>query len=111
MRSQAGCEASGRRKSNRSVAVTLSLLEDAPQGAGVRPWPRAVFGKNLNRLRTPSGWTQDDMAGLAQIDRRSVQRIEAGTANPGIDLLCRLRKALNASWVELLRGVGKPGGG
>ena len=50
------------------------------------------------------------MAGLAQIDRRSVQRIEAGTANPGIDVLCRLREALNASWAELLWGIGKADG-
>jgi len=76
----------------------------------VRPLPRAILGKNLNRLRTQAGLTQDDVAGLAQIDRRSVQRIEAGTANLGIDVLCRLREARNASWVELLRGVGKPGG-
>jgi len=85
-------------------------LAAAPQGAGVRPLPRAILGKNLNRLRTQAGLTQDDVAGLAQIDRRSVQRIEAGTANLGIDVLCRLREARNASWVELLRGVGKPGG-
>ena len=30
------------------------------------------------------GLTQDDLAERAEIDRRYVQRIEAGTANPGI---------------------------
>ena len=79
------------------------------RGASVPP-PRAVLGKNLNRLRTQAGWTQDDVAGLAQFDRRYVQRIEAGTANPGIDVIRRVREALNASWAELLRGVGKAGG-
>jgi transcriptional regulator with XRE-family HTH domain len=52
------------------------------------------------------GLTQDAFAEAAEIDRRYVQRIEAGTANPGIDVLCRVRKALKASWAELLRGLG-----
>lgn len=56
------------------------------------------------------GMTQDDLAGLAEIDRRYVQRIEAGTANPGIDVICRVREALGASWDEVLRGVGKSSG-
>ena len=54
--------------------------------------------------------TQDDRAGLAEIDRRHVQRIEAGTANPGIDVICRVREALRASWDEMLRGLSKSSG-
>ena len=50
------------------------------------------------------GLTRDD---LAEIDRRYVQRIEAGTANPGIDVISRVREALRASWDELLRGLSK----
>ena len=53
------------------------------------------------------GLTQDDLAGLAEIDRRYVQRIEAGTANPGIDIICQIREALRASWDEMLLGLGK----
>lgn len=73
----------------------------------VRLLPRAILGKNINRLRTERGLTQDDLAGLAEIDRRYVQRIEAGTANPGIDVICRIRHALHAPWKELLRGLGE----
>ena len=73
----------------------------------MRQPPRATLGKNINRLRMQRGLTQDDLAGLAEIDRRYVQRIEAGTANPGIDVICRVRDALRASWDELLRGLGK----
>ncbi len=50
------------------------------------------------------GMTQDDLAGLAEIDRRYVQCIEAGTANPGIDVICRVRGAPGASWDEVLGG-------
>ena len=76
----------------------------------MRPPPRAILGKNINRLRPRAGLTQDDVDGLAEIDRRTMQRIEAGTANPGIDVICRLRAALGASWEEILRGLGKAGG-
>jgi len=76
----------------------------------VRQPPRAILGKNINRLRTQRGLTQDDLAGLAEIDRRYVQRIEAGTANPGIDVICRVREALRASWDEMLRGLSKSSG-
>jgi transcriptional regulator with XRE-family HTH domain len=68
--------------------------------------PRVILGKNVNRLRTARGLTQDQLAEGAEIDRRYVQRIEAGTANPGIDVLIRLRRALDCSWEELLAGVG-----
>lgn len=71
----------------------------------VRNSLRALFGKNVNRLRTRRGFTQDDLAEKAQIDRRYVQRIENGTANPGLDVICRVKKSLKVSWDELLRGI------
>ena len=43
--------------------------------------------------------------GLLKYDRCYVQRIEAGTANPGIDVICRVRVALAASWDALLRNA------
>ncbi len=49
-------------------------------------------------------------AGLAEIDRRDVQRVEAGTANPGIDVIFRVRTALRASWDDMVRGLGKSTG-
>lgn len=49
--------------------------------------------------------TQEDLAEGAEIDRRYVQRIEAGTANPGFDIVARLRAALKCSWDELLKGI------
>ena len=82
----------------------------AAHAAGVPALPRTVLGRNINRLRMERGLTQDDLAERAEIDRRYVQRIEAGTANPGIDVICRLRKALRASWDDLLRGVGGASG-
>ena len=69
--------------------------------------PRAILGKNVNRLRMLRDLTQDDLAELAEIDRRYVQRIEAGTANPGVDVLFRIREALQTTWDELFRGLAR----
>lgn len=49
--------------------------------------------------------TQDALAERAEIDRRYVQRIEAGTANPGVDVLARIRHALGCSWDALVKGI------
>jgi transcriptional regulator with XRE-family HTH domain len=37
--------------------------------------------------------------------RRFLQRIEKGAANPGIDVLSRIRKGLKCSWNELADGI------
>lgn len=64
--------------------------------------PRKVLGKNVHRLRQSNGITQERLSELVEIDRRYVQRIECGTANPGVDVLARLKKAFRCSWDELL---------
>ena len=95
------------KKSDNQSALSFLAVS---HGRWVRQPPRATLGKNINRLRMQRGMTQDDLAGLAEIDRRYVQRIEAGTANPGIDVICRVRDALRASWDEMLRGLSKSSG-
>lgn len=51
------------------------------------------------------GLTQEELADQSRMDRRQLQRIEAGTANPGVEMLVRLRKALDCSWLDLLTGM------
>lgn len=93
--------ASGKKSDNQSALKRRQTFHARP----VRIPPRKTFGRNVNRLRMRRQLTQDDLAETAQIDRRYVQRIENGTANPGLDVICRVKKALRASWDELLRGV------
>jgi transcriptional regulator with XRE-family HTH domain len=69
----------------------------------VKLLPRQILGRNVVRLRTLAGYTQEQLAEFVEIDRRYVQRIEAGTANPGIDIIWRLRKIFQCSWDELLK--------
>ena len=56
----------------------------------------------MARLRGVRGFTQEKLAEMVDVDRRYIQRIEAGTANPGIDVLARLKVALSVSWTRLL---------
>ncbi len=72
------------------------------QHIGLRTERRIILGQNVARLRESRGLTQEKLAELVDVDRRYIQRIEAGTANPGIDVLARLKSALSASWTKLL---------
>jgi transcriptional regulator with XRE-family HTH domain len=51
------------------------------------------------------GMTQDELCERADVSRTYVQYIEAGKANPSIQTVERIRKALKCSWEDLL---GKP---
>ena len=67
---------------------------------------RILLGRNVCRIRQRRrNLTQEKLAELAEIDRRYVQRIEAGTANPGFDVVVRLRRALKCTWKDLLKGM------
>lgn len=66
---------------------------------------RQILGKNVNRLRMTLKLTQEELSDQAQIDRRQIQRIEAGTANPGVEMLARLRRTLECSWQDLFNGI------
>tara|TARA_R110002049_G_scaffold137349_3_gene297295 strand:- start:362 stop:508 length:147 start_codon:yes stop_codon:yes gene_type:complete len=46
--------------------------------------------------------SQEKLAEVARIDRRYVQRIEAGIANPSVEVLERLKTALKCTWDDLL---------
>ena len=67
-----------------------------------RPLPHVVVGQNVNRLRNAQRLTQERLCELAQIDRRSLQRIEAGQWNMTIDYLDRLRRGLRCTWNDLI---------
>ena len=58
---------------------------------------------NVVRLRKQRGITQEQLAGEARISCRYLQDLEAGTeANPSLDILRRLKTALDCSWIALL---------
>lgn len=62
------------------------------------------LGRNLARLRTEAGLTQEQLSEKAGISTRYVQDLEAGLYAPTIFVAEALRKALNCAWSDLLRG-------
>lgn len=65
----------------------------------------AWLDRNINRLRNAAKFTQEQLAEKADIDRRSLQRIEAGQWNMTVDYLGRLRRCLKSSWADIFHGI------
>jgi transcriptional regulator with XRE-family HTH domain len=63
------------------------------------------LGRRIQRLRVTKGLTQEQLCELAEIDRSYIQRIEAGTRTPSIEIVIRIQKGLGCSWDELLKGL------
>ena len=60
------------------------------------------FGANVRRLRIESGITQDNLAEAADLNIRTVQKIEAGQTNILITTAARIQKALACDWGKLM---------
>jgi len=60
------------------------------------------LAKKIKALRTRKGFSQDELAETAQINLRTVQRIESGETEPRGDTLKRLATALNVTADELI---------
>jgi len=60
------------------------------------------FGSNLKRVRTALGITQEKLSELAELNVRTIQKIEAGQTNILITTAKRIQKALDCSWDKLM---------
>ena len=60
------------------------------------------FGGNLRRERVARNITQEKLADLAQLNVRTVQKIEAGQTNILITTAKRIQKAIGCQWESLL---------
>jgi transcriptional regulator with XRE-family HTH domain len=69
------------------------------------PSDRKRLGKTVVCYRTKLGLTQEKLAEQAGIDRRFIQKIEAGELGTSLAVLKRLRKALKITWDALLEGI------
>ena len=63
----------------------------------------ASIGANIHRLRIREGLTQDELARVADLDLRTVQRVERGTMHMRLGILLALAAALEVRPAELLR--------
>ena len=60
------------------------------------------FGASLRRERNGKDMTQERLAELAELNLRTVQKIEAGELNILLTTIQRLRAALKCPWDRLL---------
>jgi transcriptional regulator with XRE-family HTH domain len=62
-----------------------------------------VFGANVRRERMARQLTQEKLSELADLNVRTLRRIEAGQLNVLVTTLDRLHKALGCPWDALLK--------
>jgi DNA-binding XRE family transcriptional regulator len=62
----------------------------------------STFGGNVRRLRSARGITQEKLAELADLNIRTVQKIEAGQTNILITTVARIQTSLGCEWNELM---------
>ena len=62
-----------------------------------------LLGKNVRRLRTAKGLSQEELAFAADMKRSYLSDLERGTRNPSVRALGRLADALGVEAGELLR--------
>lgn len=60
-----------------------------------------LYGANLRRERIARNMTQEKLAELADLNIRTLQKIEAGETNILITTAIRLRDALGCAWERL----------
>jgi transcriptional regulator with XRE-family HTH domain len=62
-----------------------------------------LFARNLKNIRLSRGITQERLAEVADLNVRSLQRMESAKMNPLVTTLIRLQKELDCSWDEFFR--------
>lgn len=75
----------------------IYLMDELPERVKLRG-----FGRNLRKARVSRCITQQGLAERADLNLRTVQRIEAGETNILITTAMRLRKAIGCAWDELM---------
>jgi putative transcriptional regulator len=61
------------------------------------------FASNLFEFRNSMELSQDKLARLAGIDRKTVNRIENGHFSPSLETITRLANALNCTVIKLVK--------
>lgn len=67
------------------------------------PEVQAQLGKAVRAARKARGWSQEELAAAADVDRTYISGLERGTRNPAISTVERIARALGVPLRELLR--------
>lgn len=60
-----------------------------------------AFGLHLRKLREKHNLSQQHIADKADVDKKTIQRIENNKLNPSLDILISISKGLNISLKEM----------
>jgi transcriptional regulator with XRE-family HTH domain len=66
---------------------------------------RRQLARNLKRLRTEKGWSQEELADQAGLHRTYVSGVERGVRNPTITIVATLAKALGVPAIRAFGGA------
>jgi transcriptional regulator with XRE-family HTH domain len=61
-----------------------------------------AFGRHLRALREGRGWSQQELADVANITKKTVYRIETAQTAPTLDVLLCLAEGLEVSLRDLM---------
>lgn len=56
---------------------------------------RHLVGKNIRKYRLERKFTQEQLAGMAELNSAFISRVELGKMNIGIDALGKIGRAMN----------------
>ena len=62
---------------------------------------RVTFGAQLRVLRTARGWSQEEFAHRADLDRTYVSGVERGVRNPTLDVITKFARTLEVEVADL----------
>lgn len=63
------------------------------------------FGSEIREIRKSKNITQQQLAGMCDVDIRTIQRIEKGAFNPSLKILRQLALAFDISLSQLFIGI------
>ncbi len=86
-----------------SIKATLGMLMASSMASPQKPFPS--LGRNIERLRSELGLTQERLAEMVDVHPRYLQKLEAGEGYPSLVVLSHLRTSLNCDWNTLLQDV------
>ena len=64
-----------------------------------------LIGNRIREVRKEKGYSQEELAALADLDRTYMTSVECGKRNISIVNLHRIAKALGVTLEELFRGI------
>src|SRR5258708_4137441 len=71
-----------------------------------QPRPLALgLGKAVRKLRLAAEWSQEDLAGEAEVHRTFVSELERGLRLPGLDTICAIADALGLEGWALVQAA------